>query len=161
MGSLESISFLTLIRGRRGGGRGWQHVYHHNQRIEDPMEGKPPGEPHMNLWHHHLPSVAFQLISDTFSSSSGVLELPVLRWLLHGLLDDFLETSQALCHCCHRLLSGTLDLLQNQSECRQWVTLLHHPGLQQQHHGDHVRSMESMKGLFYEFNYNFFFRFYA
>lgn len=50
MGSLVSISFSTLNRGRRGGGRGWQHVYDHSQRIEDPVEGNPPLEPLMNLW---------------------------------------------------------------------------------------------------------------
>lgn len=48
--SLVSSSFSTVNRGRRGGGRGWQHVYDHSQRIEDPVEGNPPGEPLMNLW---------------------------------------------------------------------------------------------------------------
>lgn len=73
--TLFSISCSTLNRGRRGGGRGWQHVYDHSQRIEDPVESNPPGEPLMNLWCRakthclcrHPPVVAFQLFSRTFS----------------------------------------------------------------------------------------------
>lgn len=40
---------LTLVRGRRGGGGGWQHVCHHDQGIKDPVEGEPAGDLHMKL----------------------------------------------------------------------------------------------------------------